>query len=51
MEPTTNDGFVRFSFDQVFTEITTQEEVFRQTAAPMVDEILRGYNCTVFACM
>ena len=39
-----------FAFDRVFPPESTQEEVYRATAMPLVDEIMRGYNCTVFVC-
>lgn len=38
-----------FTFDKVFGQYATQEEVFRETVLPIVDEALQGYNCTVFA--
>mmetsp|Transcript_2749 Transcript_2749/g.6352 ORF Transcript_2749/g.6352 Transcript_2749/m.6352 type:complete len:776 (+) Transcript_2749:68-2395(+) len=39
----------RFLFDQIFDQESSQDEVFEATAAPMVDDIFRGFNCTVFA--
>jgi kinesin family protein 11 len=34
---------------QVFGQYSTQKEVFNEAVAPIVDEVLQGYNCTVFA--
>jgi len=38
-----------FSFDRVFGTYSTQEEVFNTTVRPIVDEVLEGYNSTLFA--
>ncbi|XP_046450397.1 kinesin-like protein KIF11-A [Daphnia pulex] len=38
-----------FSFDRVFGSIAKQIDVYRVVAAPLVNEVLAGYNCTVFA--
>eukprot|EP00761_Pharyngomonas_kirbyi_P000443 gb/GECH01000443.1/.p1 GENE.gb/GECH01000443.1/~~gb/GECH01000443.1/.p1 ORF type:complete len:1037 (+),score=300.24 gb/GECH01000443.1/:1-3111(+) len=38
-----------FTFDQVHGPATTQEELFKTTASPIVKEVLSGYNCTIFA--
>ena len=37
-----------FTFDNVFPENSTQEEVFNTAAIPVVDDMLAGYNCTLF---
>ncbi|XP_054255062.1 kinesin-like protein KIF18B, partial [Indicator indicator] len=39
----------KFVFDRVFAEQATQEEVFQHTTRGMVDTVLDGYNCSVFA--
>jgi len=39
----------RFNFDHVFRENSTQEEVFKASAVPVIEDMLRGYNCTIFA--
>eukprot|EP01083_Nonionella_stella_P273918 929559_1 len=39
----------KFTFDRVYGQSATQEEVFTQTVVPMVDEVLQGFNCTIFA--
>lgn len=38
-----------FQFDRVFGAYSTQEEVFNTTVRPIVDEVLEGYNSTLFA--
>ncbi|NXA56020.1 KI18B protein, partial [Nothocercus julius] len=38
-----------FVFDRVFGEGATQEEVFQHTTRNLLDGVLSGYNCSVFA--
>ena len=38
-----------FSFDGVFDTKSSQTEVYDGVVRPVVDEVLQGYNCTVFA--
>ena len=38
-----------FAFDNVFTSFSTQREVFDQTLAPVIGDVLGGYESTVFA--
>ncbi|GJD11590.1 Kinesin-like protein KIF11-A [Galdieria sulphuraria] len=38
-----------FLFDKVFGMEATQEEVYECVCKPIVEEVLNGYNCTVFA--
>ncbi|NXE11788.1 KI18B protein, partial [Lophotis ruficrista] len=40
---------LKFIFDRVFGEEATQEEVFQHTTCGMLDSVLNGYNCSVFA--
>lgn len=40
---------IRFCFDRVFDESTTQEDVFQGCAQDLVPGVLDGYNSTVFA--
>ncbi|CAN8201995.1 unnamed protein product, partial [Coccothraustes coccothraustes] len=40
---------IEFEFDHVFGERATQEEVFQHTTLPLLDTLLAGYNCSVFA--
>lgn len=37
-----------FSFDATFDGSCTQQEVFEQTGAPIVDNVFEGYNGTIF---
>ena len=38
-----------FTFDKVFGPDSTQIEVYMGVVEPIIDEVLMGYNCTVFA--
>ena len=38
-----------FTYDQVFGPEATQAQVYDKLVQPIVDEVLEGYNCTVFA--
>ena len=38
-----------FTFDKVFGMYSTQEEVFETMVRPIIDEVLAGFNCTIFA--
>ncbi|NXN63401.1 KI18B protein, partial [Himantopus himantopus] len=40
---------LKFAFDRVFGERATQEEVFQHTTYNVLDSVLNGYNCSVFA--
>ncbi|KAI7814719.1 kinesin-like protein KIF18A isoform X1 [Triplophysa rosa] len=40
---------LKFVFDSVFREDSSQMEVFENTTKSIVDGVLNGYNCTVFA--
>ncbi|XP_019410137.1 PREDICTED: kinesin-like protein KIF18B isoform X1 [Crocodylus porosus] len=40
---------LKFMFDRVFSEHATQEEVFQHTTKEILDGVLNGYNCSVFA--
>ena len=39
----------RYHFDRVYDADTSQERLYETAVAPMVDEVLQGFNCTVFA--
>ncbi|XP_015435263.1 PREDICTED: bipolar kinesin KRP-130-like [Dufourea novaeangliae] len=39
----------KFTFDRVFGSFSKQIEVYNAVACPLVEEVLAGYNCTVFA--
>ncbi len=38
-----------FSFDAVFGETSTQQQVYDTCAAPVVESVLNGFNGTIFA--
>jgi Kinesin motor domain len=38
-----------FAFDDVFTAFSTQEEVFTTTLKPVINDVLKGFESTVFA--
>lgn len=38
-----------YSFDNVFTAFSTQEEVFEATVKPVILDVMRGFESTVFA--
>ncbi|EPX73981.1 kinesin-like protein Klp5 [Schizosaccharomyces octosporus yFS286] len=40
---------LRYAFDRVFDETAPQQSVYEQTARPLLDNILDGFNSTVFA--
>jgi hypothetical protein len=43
------DNVNPFTFDRVFDESSTQISVFQDTAVPLVNDVLEGYNATIFA--
>lgn len=40
-----------FTFDHVFPPSSKQIDVYRAMVVPVVEEVLMGYNCTIFACV
>ncbi|RPA87584.1 kinesin-domain-containing protein [Ascobolus immersus RN42] len=40
---------MRFGFDKIFDEDATQEEVYQATSQKLLDNVLDGFNATVFA--
>eukprot|EP01084_Bolivina_argentea_P227690 384573_1 len=38
-----------FNFDYIFPSGSNQETVFNYSGLPLIDEVMRGYNCTLFA--
>ena len=40
---------LRFAFDRVFDETATQVDVFENTTKSIIDGVLDGINCSVFA--
>ncbi|KAM7360990.1 kinesin family member 19A [Cochliomyia hominivorax] len=39
----------KYSYDNVFKESDTQETVYKTTTAPLVKDVIKGYNAAVFA--
>jgi DNA replication protein DnaC len=39
----------RFTFDSVYPMNSKQVDIFEQTAFPIIENILEGYNGTIFA--
>lgn len=42
-------GTKTFTFDKVFGPNSTQITVYKDVVCPIIEEVLQGYNCTVFA--
>ena len=38
-----------FSFDKIFTENSSQKEIFQFTSKNIIDNVIEGYNGTIFA--
>eukprot|EP00794_Sanderia_malayensis_P005442 gene5442-6121_t len=38
-----------FNFDRVFGPNSKQIDVYKHVVSPVIDEVLMGYNCTIFA--
>ncbi|CAH1784140.1 unnamed protein product [Owenia fusiformis] len=38
-----------FNYDRVFGPNTKQISVYKEVVVPVIDEVLMGYNCTIFA--
>jgi len=45
----TENPVTQYSFDKVFFNAATQSEVYRITASATVEDVLNGYNGTIFA--
>lgn len=44
-----NSGEVKFVFDKLFDQHSTQQQVYESTTSPLLDSVLDGFNSTVFA--
>ncbi|CAF4881148.1 unnamed protein product [Pieris macdunnoughi] len=44
-----NSHTKKFTFDRAFPPHTKQVEVYQEVVSPLIEEVLAGYNCTVFA--
>ncbi|KAF9680860.1 hypothetical protein SADUNF_Sadunf06G0165500 [Salix dunnii] len=38
-----------FTFDKVFGPLAQQKDLYEQAVVPIVNEVLEGFNCTIFA--
>lgn len=38
-----------FNFDYIFQPASKQIDVYKSVVVPIIDEVLMGYNCTIFA--
>ncbi|KAK9817020.1 hypothetical protein WJX72_008464 [[Myrmecia] bisecta] len=47
--PTAGEETKTFTFDQVYDGESSQQDVYREAAKPIVDAVLDGYNGTIFA--
>src|SRR5437870_3007385 len=45
----TNNVPKNFFFDKVFDETVPQEQIFKDTALPIVESVVQGFNGTIFA--
>lgn len=39
----------KFTFDRTFGPLSKQTDVYHAVVSPLIEEVLAGYNCTVFA--
>ncbi|ORZ35876.1 P-loop containing nucleoside triphosphate hydrolase protein [Catenaria anguillulae PL171] len=39
----------KYTFDQVFSPLASQAIVYKDVVEPIVKEVLKGFNCTIFA--
>jgi kinesin family protein 5 len=45
---TSNTGPTSFTLDRIFNYNTSQKEVYEQVAKPTIEDVLKGYNGTIF---
>lgn len=43
------EGPKRFTFDSVYGDTALQKDIFDETAYPIINSVLEGYNGTIFA--
>jgi kinesin family protein 11 len=48
-EKSTSGASRTFTFDKVFGVHSKQTDVYNQVVRPVVNEVMEGYNCTIFA--
>ncbi|KAJ2840812.1 Kinesin- motor protein [Coemansia sp. 'formosensis'] len=42
-------GTTTYNFDGVFGPRATQEQIYEKIASPILEEVMQGYSCTIFA--
>ena len=47
--PNSLNDYEYFNFDRVFPSTATQDEIFQVVGVPIIEDVLTGYNGTVFA--
>jgi kinesin family protein 3/17 len=47
--PYTEEAPKQFTFDGVFDWTSLQQEIYDETSAPIISNVLEGYNGTIFA--
>lgn len=47
---TDNHDLKTYTFDYTFSSKDEQQTIFEETAKPIVEAVLKGYNGTIFAC-
>eukprot|EP00062_Callorhinchus_milii_P001342 gi/632936390/ref/XP_007894725.1/ PREDICTED: kinesin-like protein KIF11 [Callorhinchus milii] len=47
--PGSEKGAKKYTFDMVFGPSAKQIDVYRSVVYPILDEVIMGYNCTIFA--
>jgi len=48
-EKATSSVTKKFTFDRVFGHKSQQEDVYKAVVGPLINQVMQGYNCTVFA--
>ena len=49
MRPQATEDSKQFTFDHTYGDDAQQEEIYEETASPIVANVLEGYNGTIFA--
>ncbi|XP_067858548.1 kinesin-like protein KIF11 [Heptranchias perlo] len=47
--PGNDKGAKKYTFDMVFGPLAKQIDVYKSVVYPILDEVIMGYNCTIFA--
>ena len=48
-KPFTDEVPKQFTFDLVYDWTASQQEIYEQTSAPIISNVIEGYNGTIFA--